>query len=207
MNTLYSRSINPCITEGKCCSGLDYIYFQGMEVEVGLKSIYGFLVVEKEGRLEDPIKWNKEYRSWFNKKEIIKISRDAQDGLVMKNSEGEAIVVNTSKVLDVKKEDNVNCSSISLTVSDVPDCKVSLKSNGDGFYLSAHKSGKITCDKLDHYLCEHFQVFINYNFFQLGNYLHAVRYYKECSRNLVPGRSPVSVWLCQPDGCRSLVQL
>ena len=169
-----------------------------MEIEVGLKTIYGFLVVDKQENQEDPIKCNKEYRSWFNKREIIKISRDAQDGLVMKNSLGEAIVVNTSRVLDVKKEENVNGDSFSLTVSDVPDYKVSLQSTGDGFCLSAHKSGKITCDKLDHYLCEHFQVFINYTFFQLGKYLHAVQYYKECSRNLVPGRSPVSVWLCQP---------
>ena len=68
------------------------MYFQGMEIEVGLKTIYGFLVVDKQENQEDPIKCNKEYRSWFNKKEIIKISRDAQDGLVMKNSVGEAII-------------------------------------------------------------------------------------------------------------------
>ena len=163
-----------------------------------MKTIYGFLVVDKQDNQEDPIKCNKEYRSWFNKREIIKISRDAQDGLVMKNSVGEAIVVNTSRVLDVKKEDDVNCDSFSFTVSDVADYKVSLRSANDGCYLSAQKSGKITCDKLDLYHCEHFQIFINYTFFQLGKYLDFLQFGKECSRNLVPWRSPVSVWLCQP---------
>ena len=83
---------------------INLIYFQGMKIEVGLKTIYGFLVVDKQENQEDPIKCNKEYRSWFNKKEIIKISRDAQDVLVMKNSVGEAILLNTSRVLELKRK-------------------------------------------------------------------------------------------------------
>ena len=46
----------------------------------------------------------------------------------MKNSVGDAIVVSTGRVIDVKKEEELNCDSFSVTVSDVADYKVSLRS-------------------------------------------------------------------------------
>ena len=149
----------------------------GMEIEIGLKTVHGFLNVENcesgrqvelENSKEDSFKCNKEYRSWFNKKEIVVISRNTNEGLVMKNPQGEICAVNENGILDVKEKEVANIDS--FTFDDVRDYKVTIRNKGNGCYLSAHMSGLMTCDKLDPYLCEQFQVFINYNFFQKGKF-------------------------------------
>ena len=145
-------------------------------MEIGLKTIYGFINIDHHGNNEGSIKCNKEYRSWFNKKEIIKIIRDTHDGLVMKNSEGETIAIIPGKgFLDLIHEDQKESDCFPVSLEDVSDYKVAIRSNSDGCFFSAHKSGKITCDKLDSYLSEHFQIFINYTFLEHGENIHVLR--------------------------------
>ena len=156
-----------------------------MPLEFGLKTLYGFLCVDQDDSNEEHVECNKDYRSWFVKKEILNISRDAQDNLVIKTNQDKHIGVRNNKgVLDIKvnKEEDV----FSVSLEDVGDYKAAIRNNADGCFLSAHKSGKITCDKLDCDLSEQFQIFINYNFFTQGSHIcNYDNFYHDLPRYLV----------------------